>query len=80
MAGRNIMAVMGTFAVAFAYFAWVITIGGRPPGFDVARAFLFLSVAASIGWRTVIFIKYHVLRSLRGEDAQGEGNELEDAR
>lgn len=74
--GRNIMAVMGSVALAFGYFSWAIAVGGIPPGFDVMRALLFTFVALSIGWRTVILIRHHIIRSLRGE----KQDELEDSR
>jgi hypothetical protein len=76
LAGRNIMAVMGAMAVAFGYFSWAIAIGGAPPGFQPMRALIFLSIAASVTWRTVIFIKRHVADSL----SERKKNELEDAR
>lgn len=80
-AGRNIMAVMGSVALAFGYFTWAIAVGGIPPGFDATRALLFMGIASAIGWRTVIFVKVHLLRSLRGQDPKGDNkNELEDAR
>lgn len=74
--GRNIMAVMGTMALAFSYFSWAIAVGGVPEGFDAVRAFLFTLLALSVGWRTVIFIRHHLIPSFRGD----ESNELEDAR
>lgn len=75
LAGRNIMAVMGSFAAAFIYFAWVISIGGVPPGFYPVRAVLFAGIATSITWRIWILLKHHIIRSLKGDK-----NELEDAR
>jgi hypothetical protein len=80
-AGRNIMAVMGSLAVALAYFGWVIASGGVPDGFYPMRALLFTSITAAIGWRLVIFIRHHVIRSLREPVHNEEDNdELEDAR
>lgn len=76
-AGRNIMAVMGTMAVAFAYFSWVILTGQVPT--STVRALLFIGIAASVTWRTVLFIKHHVLRSLRSQQKEIQ-HELEDAR
>lgn len=77
-AGRNIMAVMGSMALAFGYFTWVIWIGHVPVGFQPIRALLFIAIALSIGWRTVIFIRNHIIRSLRaGEERE---NELENSR
>ena len=78
-AGRNIMAVMGTMGVAFAYFSWAIAIGGAPPAFYPVRALLFIGIAASVTWRTVMFIKHHVFRSLRSQEKEIK-HELEDAR
>lgn len=81
-AGRNIMSVMGSVAIAFSYFSWAIAVGGIPPGFDGMRALLFILIALSVTWRTVIFIRHHLLRSLRGQtpEKQGGSNELEDVR
>lgn len=76
--GRNIMSVMGIMAIAFGYFTWVIAIGGAPHGFQPMRAFLFLAIAASVSWRTVIFIKRHLAASL--SESERERDELEDAR
>lgn len=78
--GRNIMAVMGAMAVAFGYFSWAISVGGIPPGFDIVRAFIFAGIALAVGWRTVIFIRHHLLPSLRGNPKEDNDNELEDAR
>lgn len=75
-AGRNIMAVMGSVAVAFGYFSWAIAVGGIPPGFDAVRALIFAGIASAIGWRTLIFIRHHLLPSLRERNK----DELEDAR
>jgi hypothetical protein len=77
-AGRNIMAVMGSMAVAFGYFTWVINLGHVPPGFMPMRALIFTAIALSIGWRTVIFIRFHIIRSLRA--GKGRQDELEDSR
>lgn len=78
VAGRNIMAVMGSVALAFAYFAWAIASKGIPKGFHEMRALLFMSIAAAIGWRTVIFMKHHIIPSLRtGKEPK---DELEDTR
>lgn len=80
-AGRNIMAVMGSVAVAFSYFTWAIAVGGIPPGFDMVRALLFIGIGLSIGWRTVIFINVHVRPSLRRPEPKGGNeNELENSR
>lgn len=78
IAGRNIMTVMGSLAVALAYFTWVIVNGGVPHYFWPTRALLFTGLAAGIGWRTVIFIRHHIIRSLR--DRGGDKNELENSR
>lgn len=78
--GRNIIAVMGSVAMAFSYFSWAIAVGGIPPGFDATRAFLFMSIGLAIGWRTVIFIRVHLLRSLRGDPKGDNKNELENSR
>lgn len=76
--GRNIMAVMGSMAVAFGYFTWVISMGHIPPGFMPMRALIFIAIGLSIGWRTVIFIRHHIIRSLRaGKERE---HELEDSR
>lgn len=79
-AGRNIMAVMGILALAFGYFAWAIANDGPPPGFLPMRALLFIGIALSVSWRTMLFIRHHVVRSLRGRARERMGNELEDAR
>ncbi len=68
--GRNIMTVMGSLAMALAYFAWVIQQDGVPHYFWPMRAFLFSVLAASIAWRIVIFIRQHLVRSLRPEKEQ----------
>jgi hypothetical protein len=80
VAGRNIIAVMGSVALAFGYFSWAISVGGIPPGFDMTRALLFIGIGAAIGWRTVIFIRVHLLRSLRGDPKGDNKNELENSR
>lgn len=77
--GRNIMAVMGSMAVAFGYFTWVIWIGHVPPGFMPMRAMIFLAIGSSILWRTVIFVRFHIIRSLQTEEKE-QGNELENSR
>jgi hypothetical protein len=76
--GRNIMAVMGSIAVTFAYFTGVIWLGHVPVGFLPMRAFLFIAIGLTIGWRTVIFIRFHIIPSLR--TGREHKNELEDAR
>lgn len=60
-AGRNIMAVMGTLAVAMAYFGWVISQGGVPDGFWPIRAILFTCMFLSIAWRVVMLIRAQLL-------------------
>jgi len=79
-AGRNIMAVMGVLALAFGYFSWAIAIGGPPPAFLPMRALLFIGIALAVSWRTLLFIRHHVVRSLRERARERMGNELEDAR
>lgn len=76
--GRNIMSVMGSMAITFSYFTWVIWLGHVPPGFLPMRALLFLAIGASIAWRTVIFIRSHLIPSLRAEKERK--NELENTR
>lgn len=72
-AGRNIMAVMGSMAVTFAYFDWVIAIKRIPQGFMPTRALLFFAIALAAGWRTVIFIRFHIIPSLRtGRERKNE--------
>lgn len=66
--GRNIMTVMGSLAIALGYFSWAISIGGTPPGFYPVRALLFTSIAAAIGWRIVMFVRQHLIRSLHKEE------------
>jgi hypothetical protein len=78
IAGRNIMSVMGSMAVAFGYFTWVIWLGHVPRGFEPMRALIFIAIGSSILWRTVIYIRFHVIRSLRAEEEQE--NELENTR
>ena len=78
VSGRNIMTVMGSLAVALGYFGWVIYIGGVPSHFWPIRALIFTAIAAAIGWRIVIFIRHHVIRSLRA--GEGTKHELEDPR
>jgi hypothetical protein len=75
--GRNIMTVMGSLAFALGYFTWVILRDGVPEYFWPMRAFLFATLAASIGWRIVIFIRHHLVRSLRPEK---ERKNVENAR
>jgi hypothetical protein len=65
--GQNIMAVMGSMALAFTYFSWAIYAGGIPEGFHVMRAVIFAMITGAVGWRTVIFIRHHLIPSLRGE-------------
>jgi drug/metabolite transporter (DMT)-like permease len=79
-AGRNIMAVMGAMGLAFGYFAWAIAIGGTPPAFVPMRAIIFIAIAASVTWRTVIFIKHHVIRSLFGREGADRDDHLQDSR
>lgn len=80
VAGRNIMSVMGSVAVAFGYFAWAIASGGIPTGFHQTRALLFTGIALAIGWRVVILVRFHILRSLRKAPRQEDQDDLEDAR
>lgn len=68
--GRNIMAVMGSMALALGYFAWVIVAGGVPPGFYPVRAILFTGIALSIGWRVWLLIKNQILQRNRGRDVE----------
>lgn len=78
VAGRNIMAVMGSVAVAFGYFSWAIAIGHIPPGFWPMRAGIFVAIALAVTWRIVIFIRHQIIRSRKaGEERK---HELEDAR
>ncbi len=74
--GRNIMAVMGTVAIAFGYFAWVILAGGVPDGFYPVRALLFTGIALSISWRVWMLIRVQ----LRRKPKEGNRNEPQDAR
>lgn len=77
--GRNIMAVMGSVALVFGYFAWAIWYGRVPIGYHPIRAMLFTFVTLSIGWRVSILVRYHILRSLRKTPKEGS-DELENAR
>jgi hypothetical protein len=77
LAGRNIMAVMGTVAVAFGYFAWVIFQGGVPGYFFPVRFFLFLGIFLSIGWRVLILVRRQIFDVLRERKLR---HELEDQR
>ena len=77
--GRNIMALMGSVALAFTYFAWVIQIGGVPYGFYPIRAMLFVGIATSIGWRVAILVKSHIIPSLTS-GRRGERSNVEDSR
>ncbi len=77
--GRNIMAVMGSVALTFGYFAWAIWQGKVPVGYHPVRAVLFTFVALSIGWRVSILVRYHILASLRRNPKEGS-DELENAR
>ena len=77
LAGRNIMAVMGSVALAFVYFAWVISQGGVPGNFYPIRALLFTGIFLSIGWRVLLLIKHQILDVLRRKRAK---HELEDQR
>jgi hypothetical protein len=79
MAGRNIMAVMGSVALAFAYFSWAIALGHVPPGFWPMRALLFFGIALAVGWRILIFIRYQIIRP-RKAGKKERTDELEDAR
>lgn len=65
MTGRNIMAVMGSVAVAFGYFTWVIARGGVPTGFYPMRAVIFAAIAVAIGWRVLILIRHQVIPGFR---------------
>lgn len=76
--GRNVMAVMGSFAAAFAYFAWAIANNGIPRGFYPVRALLFTGIALAIGWRIWMLIRVQLLHR---HSKPKEGNdEMEDAR
>jgi hypothetical protein len=79
LAGRNIMAVMGSMALSFAYFTWAIATGGIPSGFHPMRALLFASVAISVGWRVWILVRIHIIPGLR-DRKRGEKNESQNAR
>ena len=56
-AGRNIMAVMASMALAFSYFTFAIIQGGVPLGFYPARAVIFMFIFLSISWRVVILLR-----------------------
>lgn len=73
--GRNIMAVMGSVALAFVYFAWVIALGGVPHAFYPIRALLFCGIASAVSWRVWILVRRHIIPSLKGVKA-----DVEDAR
>jgi hypothetical protein len=73
--GRNIMSVMGALAISFAYFAWVISMGGVPASFYPVRAILFTCIALAIGWRVWMFFRVQILQRKRDKR-----DELEDAR
>lgn len=77
--GRNIMSVMGSVALAFSYFAFAIFSGGIPSGFQQIRAILFTGIALAVGWRIVILVRHHIMRSLRASYEE-EQDDLEDAR
>jgi drug/metabolite transporter (DMT)-like permease len=64
--GRNIMAVMGSMALALGYFAWAIAVKRVPPGFFPIRAILFTGIALAIGWRVWMLIKAQFLQRKRG--------------
>jgi hypothetical protein len=76
--GRNIMAVMGSIAIAFVYFAWVIAQGGVPGSFYPARALIFTGIGLSITWRLVRFVKIQL--PLLREPKEGNENEFQDTR
>lgn len=80
--GRNIMAVMGSVALAFGYFTWVIWIGGVPGGFYPMRALIFALIALAIGWRLLILIKHQVIPVLRrvSRDRRGDRTNVEEQR
>lgn len=69
--GRNIMAVMGSVALAFGYFTWVIALGGLPAGFYPVRALIFASIATAIGWRVWILIRHQVIPGFRSRKRGG---------
>jgi hypothetical protein len=71
-AGRNIMAVMGSVALAFGYFTWVISQGGLPAGFYPMRALVFTFIAVAIGWRVVIFIRHQFLLRKGKQDVENQ--------
>jgi hypothetical protein len=68
--GRNIMAVMGSMALALGYFAWVIAAHGVPPGFYPVRAILFTGIALAIGWRVVLLVRVQVLQRNRDRNVE----------
>ena len=72
-AGRNIMAVMGSVALAFGYFTWAIWTGGIPAGFYPMRAAIFSFIALAIGWRVLIFIRHQFLLRKESKDVEREG-------
>jgi len=59
--GRNIMAVMGSMALGFSYFAWVIYNGGVPAYFYPIRAVIFTFLALSIAWRVWMLLRVQIL-------------------
>lgn len=74
--GRNIMAVMGSMAIAFGYFSWAIWNGGVPAGFHPMRALIFIAIALAVGWRIVIFVRHQLVLPRQKE----KQDELEDSR
>jgi hypothetical protein len=70
LAGRNIMAVMGSVALAFGYFTWAIASDGVPVGFHPIRALLFAAIALSVSWRVWILIRVHIIPSFRDRKAR----------
>jgi hypothetical protein len=65
--GRNIMAVMGSLAIATIYFAIAIQIGRIPFGFYPTRALIFTALFAAIAWRVVIFVREQLLVRKEGK-------------
>jgi hypothetical protein len=65
--GRNIMAVMGSVALAFVYFTVAIQQGGVPFGFYPIRALLFTFIFLSVGWRVIILVRAQVAARNREE-------------
>jgi hypothetical protein len=55
--GRNIMAVMGSLALASVYFAFAVALGRAPFHLHAARFVLFGSLFLAITWRVIIFIR-----------------------